>query len=141
MGGVRRTGVGISGSYDRGEANGVWADLSADQLTGKNVEDNSSIRWMAGYYYKLINENNRRFTVGLSNMIWHYDKDLSGYTLGQGGYYSPQQYVSFGVPVNYRQSTENWSWELGGSVSWSHSKRARPIVIRLRTCSLSRIKE
>lgn len=121
-GGVRRTGVGISGSYDRGEANGVWADLSADQLTGKNVEDNSSIRWMAGYYYKLINENNRRFTVGLSNMIWHYDKDLSGYTLGQGGYYSPQQYVSFGVPVNYRQRTENWSWELGGSVSWSHSK-------------------
>ncbi|WP_367300181.1 cellulose synthase complex outer membrane protein BcsC [Hafnia alvei] len=121
-GGVRRTGLGISGSYDRGEAHGVWADLSADQLTGKNVADNSRIRWMAGYYYKLINENNRRVTVGLSNMIWHYDKDLSGYTLGQGGYYSPQEYVSFGVPVNYRQRTENWSWELGGSVSWSHSK-------------------
>ncbi|STQ82661.1 Cellulose synthase operon protein C precursor [Hafnia alvei] len=121
-GGVRRTGLGISGSYDRGEAHGVWADLSADQLTGKNVADNSSVRWMAGYYYKLINENNRRVTVGLSNMIWHYDKDLSGYTLGQGGYYSPQEYVSFGVPVNYRQRTENWSWELGGSVSWSHSK-------------------
>ncbi|MDI8993076.1 cellulose synthase subunit BcsC-related outer membrane protein, partial [Salmonella enterica subsp. enterica serovar Anatum] len=25
-------------------------------------------------------------------MIWHYDKDLSGYSLGQGGYYSPQEY-------------------------------------------------
>lgn len=45
---------------------------------------------MTGYYYKVINENNRRVTVGLNNMIWHYDKDLSGYTLGQGGYYSPQ---------------------------------------------------
>ncbi|VFS69700.1 Cellulose synthase operon protein C precursor [Raoultella planticola] len=58
----------------------------------------------------------------LNNMLWHYDKDLSGYTLGQGGYYSPQEYISFAVPVTWRQRTENWSWELGGSVSWSHSR-------------------
>lgn len=121
-GGVRANGGGVSLSYDKGEANGVWASLSADTLTGQNVEDNWRARWMAGYYYKVINENDRRVTVGLNNMIWHYDKDLSGYTLGQGGYYSPQQYLSFAVPVNWRQRTENWSWELGGSVSWSHSK-------------------
>ena len=121
-GGVRANGGGVSLSYDKGEANGVWASLSADTLTGQNVEDNWRARWMAGYYYKLINENDRRVTVGLTNMLWHYDKDLSGYTLGQGGYYSPQEYVSFAVPVTWRQRTENWSWELGGSVSWSHSK-------------------
>lgn len=121
-GGVRADGGGISLSYDKGEANGVWASLGADQLTGKNVEDNWRVRWMTGYYYKVINENNRRVTVGLNNMIWHYQKDLSGYTLGQGGYYSPQEYVSFAVPVTWRQRTENWSWELGGSVSWSHSR-------------------
>ena len=121
-GGVRADGGGISLSYDKGEANGVWASLGGDQLTGKNVDDNWRVRWMTGYYYKVINENNRRVTVGLNNMIWHYQKDLSGYTLGQGGYYSPQEYVSFAVPVNWRQRTENWSWELGGSVSWSHSR-------------------
>ncbi|MRS16414.1 cellulose biosynthesis protein BcsC [Enterobacteriaceae bacterium RIT691] len=121
-GGVRADGGGVSLSYDKGNANGVWASLSADALTGQNVEDNWRARWMAGYYYKIINENNRRVTIGLNNMIWHYDKDLSGYTLGQGGYYSPQQYLSFAVPVNWRQRTENWSWELGGSVSWSHSR-------------------
>ncbi|MCF6687296.1 cellulose synthase complex outer membrane protein BcsC [Raoultella terrigena] len=121
-GGVRADGGGISLSYDKGEANGVWSSLGADQLTGKNVADNWRVRWMTGYYYKVINEDNRRVTVGLSNMLWHYDKDLSGYTLGQGGYYSPQEYVSFAVPVTWRQRTENWSWELGGSVSWSHSR-------------------
>ncbi|MEB0950940.1 cellulose synthase complex outer membrane protein BcsC [Citrobacter sedlakii] len=121
-GGVRADGGGISLSYDKGEANGVWASLSGDQLTGKNVADNWRVRWMTGYYYKVINENNRRVTVGLNNMIWHYDKDLSGYSLGHGGYYSPQEYVSFAVPVMWRQRTENWSWELGGSVSWSHSR-------------------
>ncbi|MEG5695433.1 cellulose synthase complex outer membrane protein BcsC [Enterobacter quasihormaechei] len=121
-GGVRATGGGVSVSYDKGEAHGIWSSLSADSLSGKNVEDNWRVRWMTGYYYKLINQNNERLTVGVSNMLWHYDKDLSGYSLGQGGYYSPQEYVSFALPVNWRKRTENWSWELGGSVSWSHSK-------------------
>jgi predicted Zn-dependent protease len=120
-GGVRATGASLGLSYDQGLANGVWADVSAHQLTGENVEDNTSERLMGGYYYKVINEDNRRATVGLSSMLWHYQKDLSGYTLGQGGYYSPQQYFSLSVPVNYRQRTENWSWQLGGSVSWSRS--------------------
>ncbi|HAM5720677.1 TPA: cellulose synthase complex outer membrane protein BcsC [Escherichia coli] len=121
-GGVRADGVGLSLSYDKGEANGVWASLSGDQLTGKNVEDNRRVRWMTGYYYKVINQNNRRVTIGLNNMIWHYDKDLSGYSLGQGGYYSPQEYLSFAIPVMWRERTENWSWELGASGSWSHSR-------------------
>ncbi|ELY4673849.1 cellulose biosynthesis protein BcsC [Cronobacter turicensis] len=121
-GGVRATGGGASLSYDRGEAHGVWASLNADQLTGKNVADNWRVRWMSGYYYKLINENNQRLTIGLNNMVWHYEKDLSGYSLGQGGYYSPQEYVSFAVPVAWRMRTENWSWELGASGSWSHSR-------------------
>jgi len=120
-GGVRATGASLGLSYDQGLANGVWADVSAHQLTGENVEDNTRERLMGGYYYKVINEDNRRATVGLSSMLWHYQKDLSGYTLGQGGYYSPQQYFSLSVPVNYRQRTENWSWQLGGSVSWSRS--------------------
>lgn len=120
-GGVRATGASLGLSYDQGEANGVWADISAHQLTGKNVADNTRERLMGGYYYKVINEDNRRATVGLSSMVWHYQKDLSGYTLGQGGYYSPQRYFSLAVPVNYRQRTENWSWQLGGSVSWSQS--------------------
>ncbi|EKN3957317.1 cellulose biosynthesis protein BcsC [Yersinia enterocolitica] len=120
-GGVRANGVSLGASYDRGEANGVWSDLSYHYLTGQNVADNQRLRFMTGYYYKLINEDNRRFTIGLNGMWWHYQKDLSGYTLGQGGYYSPQKYLSLAIPVNYRQRTDNWSWELGGSVSLSHS--------------------
>lgn len=121
-GGVIATGGAISLSYDQGGAHGVWADLSAHQITGENVADNARERLMAGYYYKLINEDNRRATVGLNSMLWHYQKDLSDYSFGQGGYYSPQQYLSFSLPVTWRQRTENWSFDLGGSVSWSHTK-------------------
>lgn len=120
-GGVRASGAALGLNYDRGEAHGVWSDFSAHQITGKNVADNYRIRAMAGYYYKIVNQDNRRLTVGLNNMWWHYQKDLSNYSLGQGGYYSPQHYFSVGVPVNYRQRTANWSWEVGGSLSWSRS--------------------
>ncbi|WP_075182484.1 cellulose synthase complex outer membrane protein BcsC [Pantoea sp. 1.19] len=121
-GGVRATGGGLGLSYDRGGDHGVWADLSAHQLTGKNVADNRRERLMAGYYYKWINEDNRRATIGLNTMLWHYQKDLSDYYFSQGGYYSPQRYFSLAVPVNYRQRTDNWSFEVGGSVSWSRSR-------------------
>lgn len=121
-GGVIATGAAIGLSYDQGNANGVWADISAHQITGENVADNSRERLMAGYYYKLLNENNRRATIGLNGMHWHYAKDLSDYSLGQGGYYSPQSYTSLSVPVTWRQRTENWSYDLGASLSWSHSK-------------------
>lgn len=120
-GGVVSSGPNLSLSYDRGEAHGVWANLAAERLTGQNVANNARVRLMEGYYYKVINEDNRRLSVGVNNMIWHYQKDLSDYTLGQGGYYSPQQYLSFALPVNYRRRTDYWSYELGGSVTWSRA--------------------
>ena len=121
-GGVVATGGSLGLSYDRGGAHGIWADVSAHQITGKNVADNRRERLMAGYYYKLINADNRRATIGLNSMLWHYQKDLSDYAFGQGGYYSPQQYFSLAVPLAYRQRRENWSFDVGGSVSWSRSK-------------------
>ena len=60
--------------------------------------------------------------TGLTLMYWGYDKDLSEYTLGQGGYYSPQQYYSIGVPLNYAWRNANWSATLESSVGWSYSK-------------------
>ncbi len=120
-GGVRADGGGVSMSYDKGEANGVWSSLGVDRLTGKNVADNWRVRWMTGYYYKVINEDNRRVTVGLNNMLWHYDKDLSGYTRARAATIARRsifrsRYRSPGVSV---RKTGHGNW---GSVSWSHSR-------------------
>lgn len=121
-GGVRANGVRLDLSHDLGGAVGFWGSAQQHLLTGKNVPDNWRTRLMGGGYYKLVNEANRRVSLGLSSMLWHYQQDLSGYTLGQGGYYSPQGYFSLSLPVSYRQRTPDWSWELGGSGSWSHSR-------------------
>ncbi|WP_230492492.1 cellulose synthase complex outer membrane protein BcsC [Martelella alba] len=121
-GGVRASGVNAALSYDRGGADGVWSNVGAQRLTGRNVADNQRVRVMTGYYHKMINDDDRRLTVGLNGMWWHYQKDLSGYALGQGGYYSPQRYVSLAVPINYRQRRDNWSWQLGGTLGWSAAR-------------------
>ncbi len=121
-GGVRANGVRLDLSRDLGGAVGFWGSAQQHLLTGKNVPDNWRTRLMGGGYYKLVNETHRRASVGLSTMLWHYQQDLGGYTLGQGGYYSPQGYFSLSVPVSYRQRTPDWSWELGGAGSWSYAR-------------------
>ncbi|MDX7791920.1 cellulose synthase complex outer membrane protein BcsC [Aeromonas caviae] len=121
-GGVRANGIRLDLSRDLGGAVGFWGSAQQHLLTGKNVPDNWRTRLMGGGYYKFVNEIHRRASVGLSTMLWHYQQDLGGYTLGQGGYYSPQGYFSLSVPVSYRQRTPDWSWELGGSGSWSYAR-------------------
>ncbi|BCA96666.1 hypothetical protein TUM19329_30270 [Legionella antarctica] len=123
-GGVVTSGFNLALSYDRGGSHGLWAFMDANELTGKNVINNKRVRLMDGYYYKLINEENRRVSVGINSMLWHYQRDLNDYSLGQGGYFSPQEYLSFALPIDYRQRTANWSYELGGSVSlsWTTTK-------------------
>ena len=121
-GGVVASGAELSLSYDNGKAHGFWSSLNIALLTGKNVINNHRILLNSGYYYKLINENNRRLTLGLTNLLWHFDKNLNHYTLGHGGYFSPQFYASFSIPLNYRYRNNNWSYEVGGSASWSHSQ-------------------
>lgn len=130
-GGVTATGLTLGLSRDRGLDDGIWASLGYHWLQGKNVEDNKRWRAMGGYYYRLINRVDEELRIGATAMTWHYDRNLSGYTLGQGGYYSPQRYLSFGVPVSYAWRNPDWSVYLEGSVgySWARSddERAFPL--------------
>jgi len=121
-GGVTATGGNLGLSYDRGGRHGLWANFGLHELRGKNVEDNSRVRLMGGYYYKLINDVDERLRVGMNAMYWHYSKDLSDYTLGQGGYYSPQRYTSLSLPVSYAWRNADWSVALEGAASWSRSR-------------------
>ena len=121
-GGVRRTGAAINLSWDMGGAHGVWSKLSYEKLKGHRVADNDAWQWMGGYYHRLIAKPNHETRLGASAMYWHFDKDLSGYTAGQGGYYSPQQYVSLGVMALDRGRTANWSWEVQGRIGVAYAE-------------------
>ena len=121
-GGVTSNGLTLGLSHDEGGKDGVWASFGQHWLRGQNVENNHKSTAMAGYYYRLVERANHRLRTGLTVMYWGYDRDLSEYTLGQGGYYSPQRYYSIGVPVNYAWRSDNWSLSVESSVSWSKAK-------------------
>ena len=58
-------------------------------------------------------------------MLWHYAKDLSDYSLGQGGYYSPQRSVSGGIASQFLTLEGNgrqWSGNL--ELGWNSSSES-----------------
>lgn len=115
-GGVTSSGFNLALSYDRGGKHGLWSNALGSFLNGKNVVDNYRIELMGGYYYKIINQYNRRLSIGLSAQYWHYQKDLNRYTLGSGGYFSPQRFITVSIPLSYRQRSENWSLMIETSI-------------------------
>ncbi|AVJ35180.1 cellulose biosynthesis protein BcsC [Stenotrophomonas sp. MYb57] len=121
-GGVTANGVTVSLGYDEGGRNGVWSNWSWHQLTGHNVVDNTRARAMVGWYHKLIQRPDMRLDVGTTAMYWRYQKDLGGYSLGQGGYYSPQRYASLSLPVGFAWRNDDWSVRVDGSVSVSNAR-------------------
>lgn len=121
-GGVTANGVSLGLSLDDGGDHGFWADLGQHWLRGELVEDNRRTRLMAGYYHRVIERADERLRVGFNAMYWRYDTDLGDYTLGQGGYYSPQHYSSLGLPVGYAWRSADWSLALEGSLGWSWSR-------------------
>lgn len=123
FGAVKKTGLYVSGSLYIDENSGIWSTFSADKLKGTNVADNSSYIAMAGYYYHLLNKPNERITISPNLMYMHYSKDLSGYTFGQGGYYSPQFYLGQGISLAYMRRFNDTSIyaEISGSISTSRT--------------------
>lgn len=120
-GGVTSNGATLGLSHDQGGTGGVWASLGAHKLSGQHVQDNRRLTAMAGYYHRLVDAVDRRARAGLTLMHWRYDKGLDEFSLGQGGYYSPQRYYSVGVPFSYAWRNYDWSVLLEGSLSWSTS--------------------
>lgn len=123
-GGVQASGVRLGLSRDDGGAFGAWSSLGLHALTGKNVQSNNRMQLMAGGYWRIINEENRLFTVGVTGMHWRFRQDAGEYSFGHGGYYSPQNYTSLSFPVTYGERSERFSYRVRAAVSTSRSSFA-----------------
>ena len=125
-GGVVTTGGRLNLSRDLGGDYGAWGLAGVYRLSGRNMQDNDKAELMAGAYRRLINEENRQLTIGVTGMLWHFSENAGEFTFGHGGYYSPRSYRSLALPVSYALRTGRTSFLVRGSVSlaWSESRRA-----------------
>ncbi len=121
-GGVVATGGHLGLSLDNGQTFGFWSSANWRILTGLNVENNEQLQLMAGEQLRIINEENRLLSLGITGMYLHDAKDAGEYTFGHGGYYSPQFSRSLSLPITYGARTPRFSYTVSASVSVSQSQ-------------------
>lgn len=110
-GGVTRDAITTGASYDRGQGFGAYAEATAKRFTGHGVASNSAYEVNLGGYVDAYRGEHSNLRLGVNVNTQAYEKNLRYFTLGQGGYFSPQQYVSLTFPVSYSLSGDKWKWQ------------------------------
>ncbi|MBL8264978.1 cellulose synthase subunit BcsC-related outer membrane protein, partial [Steroidobacter sp.] len=96
--------------------------VRATDFTGEHVLDNRFYGARAAADWKFYSEPYARASLGLSINYWQFEHNLQNYTLGSGGYYSPQSYLSVALPLEVWGEYRDWSYRLRGSIAHSQSK-------------------
>ncbi len=117
-GGVIRSGGRAQVEYAQG-AGSLYAGGGYAVFQGSGVEDNSRVEAGAGGSYAVMRRPDESVNVGLDLVYFAYDKNLRFFTLGQGGYFSPQSYTALNIPVDWRARSGDWSWRVGGSIGYA----------------------
>ncbi|GAB3104904.1 cellulose biosynthesis protein BcsC [Cupriavidus yeoncheonensis] len=117
-GNVVRNGIHARYARDVGRF-GLFADLGYGVYTGTNVLTNQEFTVRTGFDVPVFVRRDQRITSGLVLNYWRYSENERFYTFGHGGYYSPQRYLSFLIPLDWTGRRGLLSWRLRGSVGMS----------------------
>jgi tetratricopeptide (TPR) repeat protein len=115
------------GQYEYYSGNtGAYVGAGYSSITGNNVADNSRWQVNAGVSQAIFRTADEELVTGLDLNYFAYDKNLRLFTLGHGGYFSPQTYVNASIPLDYRARNGNLAYRLGASigVNYFHEKRS-----------------
>ncbi|MDR5739332.1 cellulose synthase subunit BcsC-related outer membrane protein [Caballeronia sp. LZ016] len=121
-GGVTSSGARADLGWDDGTS-GVYVNAAFQYLDGRHVASNTAAKGGGGVYTRLLKDPDQTLTVGANTTLMHYDKNLSYFTYGQGGYFSPQQYVILNFPVEYMGRAGLFTYDVKGSVGVQHYRQ------------------
>lgn len=115
FGGVTRSGGNVNIVRDFGRG-GIYFGGGYSIYDGDQINQNDYYEVGAGFYYKPIIERDRELQVGLNTTYFSFDENQNLFTLGNGGYFSPQQFVSISVPAHYRVQKGRLRYNLDGAI-------------------------
>lgn len=105
----------------------VSGTAQISRLEGEQVADNSALTLRGDVSYEIadtVSPNLDYWRVGPFISYTSFDKNLSGFTVGNGGYFSPSQFVSIG---GYSElltlEAHNWQVKLRSSLALSRVKQ------------------
>jgi len=108
-GAVTRSGASLGLAFDNGGA-GLYGKVGYYGYQGHGVADNRAWLVNLGGYLRPINESERVLQAGVNVDYRAFDENLSKFTYGHGGYFSPQDYVSVSFPLIYKQTHGSLTW-------------------------------
>ncbi len=97
-GGVMQSGGRADLGWDDGFF-GIYGYGGYSVLAGHDVERNNKWEGGGGFYMRLIDDEVQRLTSGINFTSMGYSENLRYFTLGHGGYFSPQTYFAVTVPL------------------------------------------
>jgi tetratricopeptide (TPR) repeat protein len=98
---VVESGIEASGYQDLGSNWGFTGDGTLGVLTGDQVQTNEHAALSAGVGKDLRLDGFQYFVIGPSFYGEHFEHNLSGFTIGQGGYFSPDYLAQGTVDLNF----------------------------------------
>lgn len=104
---------------------GVFANIGAHSWIGNEVAKNTSVSTNAGMYYRVIKTDEDEFRIGVNSSWSSFKRNLSYYSSGHGGYFSPQNYISFSFPLEYTKKFSNLSFGVGSELGYQLFVRNR----------------
>ncbi|MBR0662845.1 tetratricopeptide repeat protein [Roseomonas hellenica] len=117
-GNVTRSGGHAQLELSAGDAT-FYAGGGYSIFDGDNVRDNTRYEVGAGMAYRIINRPEEELTTGFNVTHFGYQRNLRYFTLGHGGYFSPQSYTALTVPIDWRVRQGDLSWRLGASIGFA----------------------
>jgi hypothetical protein len=113
-----RTGLHGQLEYTTGPMT-VYAGGGFSLLTGQSVASNNRTEANAGLSYSILKSPGSSLTVSADLTYLAYQKNLSNFTFGQGGYFSPQSYAGINLPIDYRAKIGDLSYHLGATLGYA----------------------
>lgn len=114
-GAVTRNGGEAIASYDDTSL-GIYAKFAYGNYMGWNVAPNQSYEFTTGAYFRPYKDEKSELKLGINGTYLSYNQNLSFYTVGQGGYFSPQSFYSLTFPIDWTETSGRFKYNAGGTI-------------------------
>lgn len=122
---VMRDGLSLGGHQQFGA--GPWSlagQVRIERLTGRSVDENQHLAAQIELMHSL-NAPGFRYLLAGPTLGWEgYRRDLSAFTWGHGGYFSPRDFTQVGAALQF-ETADRPDWRLAGRLSGQWQRIAR----------------
>ncbi|MFI4888958.1 MAG: cellulose synthase subunit BcsC-related outer membrane protein [Steroidobacterales bacterium] len=119
-GGVVETGPRLQAGIYASDSS-LQLSVRASRLDGTNVLANSFFGARFAGDQRFLHRSAFDLYAGVTATYWNYTYSMLNYTFGSGGYYSPQSYLSIGLPLALEGSRGRFSYRARVTLAYSTS--------------------